>query len=252
MPHTLRPADDRGRPGATGIGPGLRAVFLDAGNTLVGIDYAVIVERLRSDGHQVSLPDVRVAEQRARVRLDPWLAAARSTERPDTFRLYYRYALENLGIAWDGAAERAVEDLRQAKPPYGLFSVLVPEAPAVLDRLRRRGFRLAVVSNSNGTVAELLGALGLASRVDAIVDSGVIGAEKPDPKIFAAAADAVGVRPEEAVHVGDLYAVDVVGARAAGCRAILLDPAGAWTGVDCATAPDLPAAAHLIEAMQAP
>jgi HAD superfamily hydrolase (TIGR01509 family) len=229
----------------------VRAVFLDAGNTLVGIDYAVIVERLRGDGHRVSLAQVRLAEQHARVRLDPWLAAAGSTERPDTFRLYYRYALEGLGIAWDAAAERAVEDLRHAKPPYGLFSVLVPEAPAVLDALRGGGLRLAVVSNSNGTVAELLGVLGLASRVDAIVDSGVVGAEKPDPKIFACAAAAVGVRPEEAVHVGDLYSVDVAGARAAGCRAILLDPAGAWTGVDCPTAPDLRAAARLIEAMRA-
>jgi putative hydrolase of the HAD superfamily len=230
----------------------LRAVFLDAGNTLVGIDYTVIAERLGRDGHRVSLAEVRLAEQRARVRLDPRLAAAGSTERPDTFRLYYRYALEGLGIPWDAAAERIVEDLRHAKPPFGLFSVLVPEAPAVLDGLRRRGLRLAVVSNSNGTVAELLQVLGLAAHVDAIVDSGVVGAEKPDPKIFGCAAAAVDVRPEEAVHVGDLYSVDVAGARAAGCRAILLDPAGAWTDVDCPTAPDLPAAARLIEAMAGP
>jgi HAD superfamily hydrolase (TIGR01509 family) len=228
----------------------LRAVFLDAGNTLVGLDYEVITERIRADGHRhVSVADVRTAEQRARARLDPHLAAARSTETLDTFRLYLRYTLDGLGIAWDPAAERLAGDLRAAKPPYGLWSTLVPEAPAVLDQLRRHGLRLVVVSNSNGSVADILRMVGLAGYLDAIMDSGLVGAEKPHPKIFETAAAAVGVRTDEAVHVGDLYSVDVVGARAAGCRAILLDPADVWRGVDCPTAPDLPGAAALIEGM---
>ena len=228
----------------------LRAVFFDAGNTLIGLDYEVIAERIRADGHPVTPAQVRHAEQRARARLDPHLGA-RSTEAPDTFRLYLRYTLDGLGVAWDAAAERMTDDLRRAKPPHGLWSTLVPEAPAVLGGLRQRGLRLVVVSNSNGSVADILQAVGLAGYLDAIVDSGRLGVEKPHPKIFEAAAAAVDVRPEEAVHVGDLYSVDVVGARAAGCRAILLDPAGVWRGVDCPTAPDLPAAARLIEAMAA-
>jgi HAD superfamily hydrolase (TIGR01509 family) len=226
----------------------LRAVFLDAGNTIIGLDYDVIAERIRADGHAVTPAEVRHAEQRARARLDPHLGA-RSTETQDTFRLYLRYTLDGLGVAWDAAAERIADDLRRAKPPHGLWSTLVPEAPAVLEALRGRGFRLAVVSNSNGSVADILQAVGLAEYLDAIMDSGRLGVEKPDPKIFEAAAAAVDVRPEEAVHVGDLYSIDVAGARAAGCRAILLDPAGVWVGVDCPTAPDLPAAARLIEAM---
>ncbi len=228
----------------------LRAVFFDAGNTLIGLDYEVIADRIRADGHAVTAARVRHAEQRARVRLDPHLGA-RSTETVDTFRLYLRYTLEALGVAWDASAERLSDDLRRAKPPHGLWSVLVPEAPPVLEALRRRGLRLVVVSNSNGSVADILRAVGLGDHLDAIVDSGRLGVEKPDPRIFEAAAAAVDVRPEEAVHVGDLYSVDVVGARAAGCRAILLDPAGVWRGVDCPTAPDLPAAARLIEAMAA-
>jgi len=123
-------------------------------------------------------------------------------------------------------------------------------APAALgQRLRPDGVRLAVVSNSNGTVAELLRVVGLAGHVDAVVDSRIVGVEKPDPRIFHHAAAVLEVLPEEAVHVGDLYSVDVLGARAAGCRAILLDPAGAWTAADCPKAADLPAAARLIEAM---
>ncbi|HEV8672770.1 MAG TPA: HAD-IA family hydrolase [Methylomirabilota bacterium] len=227
----------------------IRAVFLDAGNTLVGLDYALIADRVGAAGRPVEAAAIRLAEQRARVRLDPHFAAARSTETPDTFRLYLRYTLDGLGLPWDAATERAVEELRRVKPPFGLFSMPVPEAPAVLAALRRRGLRLAVVSNSNGTVTELLRTVGLADLVDAVVDSGAVGVEKPNPKIFACAAAAVGVALDEAVHVGDLYSVDIVGARAAGCRAILLDPAGAWADVDCPTAPDLTAAARLIDAM---
>jgi HAD superfamily hydrolase (TIGR01509 family) len=227
----------------------LRAVFFDAGNTILELDYEVIVDRIRAHGHAVPTARIRLAEQHARVQLDPHLARGRSTEAVDVFQLYLRYLLDHLGITVSAGPATLAEELWRATSPYGLWSVPAPEAPAVLDGLRRRGLALAVVSNSNGTVAEALRAAGLADRVDAIVDSAVVGAEKPDPRIFAHAAAAVGVRPEDAVHVGDLYAVDVLGARAAGCRAILLDPAGAWPPLDCPTAPDLPAAARLIAAL---
>lgn len=225
----------------------LRAVFLDAGNTLVGLDYGAIAARIEADGHAVDLDRLRAAEARARVRLDPHLAVRGSTEAVDVFACYVRYVLDELGIGWGGAGERIARDLRAADPP--LWSVLLPEAPGALETLRGLGLRLAVVSNSNGTVADLLGRLGLARWLDAVVDSGVVGVEKPDPRIFRHAADALGVLPEEAVHVGDLYSVDVLGARAAGAQAILLDPVGAWPVDDCPKAPDVAAAAELIARM---
>jgi len=225
----------------------VRAVFVDAGNTIVGLDYTLIAERIGAEGHAVSATAVRVAEERARVRLDRHFAD-RSTEGPDVFQLYFRYLLEGLDIPWGEEAERMAGDLRTTEP-FGLWSVAIPEAPAVLEGLRRQGLRLAVVSNSNGTVAEILHAVGLAPYFDAILDSAVVGFEKPDPRIFRHAAAALGVRAEEAVHVGDLYSVDVLGARSAGCRAILLDPSGAWPPTDCPKAADLAAAARLIEAM---
>lgn len=226
----------------------IRAVFVDAGNTIVSLDYDLIAARIRAHGHAATAESVRGAEERARVRLDAHFGPERSTEAPDVFLLYFRYVLEGLGIAWSAATERVAAELRTAKP-FGLWSVAMPAAPPVLEALRRRGLRLAVVSNSNGTVADVLDAIGLARYVDAIVDSGVVGFEKPDPRIFRHAATALGVRPEEAIHIGDLYSVDVLGARAAGCRAILLDPAGVWPATDCPKAADLPAAARLIEAM---
>jgi len=97
------------------------------------------------------------------------------------------------------------------------------------------------VSNSNGTVEEGLTALGLRALLDGVIDSAVVGVEKPDPGIFRHALELAGARPERVVHVGDLHAVDVLGARAAGLHAVLLDPYGDWDDVDCARTADLPA-----------
>jgi putative hydrolase of the HAD superfamily len=226
----------------------LRAVFLDAGNTLVGLDYDAIARCIGAECRPVTVTAVRLAEARARVRLDPELAA-RSTETPDVFARYVRHMLGELGIAWRDGGERLVAALRTANPPLGLWSVCLPEAPGALDALRGLGLRLAVVSNSDGTVARILETLDLARRVDVVVDSAVVGFEKPDPRIFRHAAERLGVEPREAVHVGDLYSVDVLGARAAGAAAILLDPAGAWTVADCPKAADVGAAARLIAGM---
>jgi HAD superfamily hydrolase (TIGR01509 family) len=242
---------DPDRPGGVGeeVALPLRAVFLDAGNTLVGLDYDTIARRIGAEGHPVEALAVRSAEARARVRLDPHLAARQSTETADVFTRYVRYVLEELGLGWGEGSERLVQDLRAVNPPFGLWSVCLPEAPGALEKLRRLGLRLAVVSNSNGTVARLLEALGLARWLDAVVDSGAVGFEKPDPRIFRHAASMLGVEPEEAVHVGDLYSVDVVGARAAGARAILIDPCGAWAVDDCPKARDVDDAARLIAQM---
>lgn len=100
-----------------------------------------------------------------------------------------------------------------------------------LERLRAAGLRLGVVSNSDGRVDAALRAAGLRDCFEVVVDSALFGAEKPDPAIFRAALDALGVAPVEALYVGDLYEVDVVGARAAGIEAILLLP-------ETAAAPD--------------
>ncbi|MBI2459959.1 MAG: HAD-IA family hydrolase [Candidatus Rokubacteria bacterium] len=227
----------------------IRAVLFDAGNTLLELDYAAIADRLRAEGHPVTPAAIRAAEHRARVRLDPHLAANASTESRDIFLLYTSYLLEGLGIASDGTAERVCAALREYNPPIGLWTVPAPGARPVLEALAGRGLRLAVVSNSNGSVEAILREVGLLGYLDAVVDSAVVGVEKPDPRIFRRATGALGVEPEEAVHIGDLYSVDVLGARAAGCRAILLDPAGAWPPLDCLTAPDLPAAVRLLDTL---
>ncbi|MST35102.1 HAD-IA family hydrolase, partial [Acidimicrobiaceae bacterium USS-CC1] len=96
-------------------------------------------------------------------------------------------------------------------------------------RLAAAGARLAVVSNSDGTVAATLAALALIPEGVPVLDSATVGVAKPDPAIFALALARLGVPAARAVHVGDVPSADVVGARAAGVRPLHLDPIG-WCG----------------------
>jgi putative hydrolase of the HAD superfamily len=101
-----------------------------------------------------------------------------------------------------------------------------PDAAPALDALRTRGLRLACVSNWDYALAEVLERCGLGDRFDAVVTSAGVGERKPDPRIFAAALDAVDCEPAEALHVGDTPAEDIEGASAAGIPALLLDRSG--------------------------
>jgi putative hydrolase of the HAD superfamily len=102
-----------------------------------------------------------------------------------------------------------------------------------LRRLRGAGLRLGVVSNSNGTVRQLMARLGFLELFEEVLDSAVEGVEKPDPRIFQRALERLEASPEESLFVGDIYNVDVVGGRGAGLRVVLVDEAGLYDGADC-------------------
>jgi FMN phosphatase YigB (HAD superfamily) len=105
--------------------------------------------------------------------------------------------------------------------------------PPALAALRARGLKLTVVSNANGKLRTLFERLALSGSVDCILDSHDEGIEKPDPRFFELALERSGAARETTIHVGDIYQIDVVGARAAGLRAVLLDEAGLYPGADC-------------------
>jgi putative hydrolase of the HAD superfamily len=105
-----------------------------------------------------------------------------------------------------------------------------PEVPGVLGELRARGHALAVVSNWDVSLHDVLASTGLSDLVDAVVTSAEVGAAKPDVAPFEAALAAVGGRAGDAWHVGDTFAEDVAGALAAGVRAVLVDREGTSAG----------------------
>ena len=97
------------------------------------------------------------------------------------------------------------------------------DVETVLRDLKSRGLKIGVVSNWDTRLKTISDGLGLTPLVDFIVVSAEVGVRKPDPGIFRMALDRAGVRPDEALHVGDLLEEDVEGARRAGVRAVLID-----------------------------
>jgi putative hydrolase of the HAD superfamily len=102
-----------------------------------------------------------------------------------------------------------------------------PEVPAALERLRAGGARLAVVSNWDVSLHDVLERTGLRALLDAVVISAELGVAKPDPAIFRAALERLGATAADAMHVGDSLEADVAGARAAGLEAVLVARNGA-------------------------
>jgi putative hydrolase of the HAD superfamily len=97
-------------------------------------------------------------------------------------------------------------------------------AAQMLEKLRQGGYRLGVVSNFDYRLYGILEGLRLSNYFDSITLSSEAGWAKPDPRIFTVALAQHGTAPEEALHVGDSADLDAIGARAAGIRAVLLDP----------------------------
>jgi putative hydrolase of the HAD superfamily len=96
----------------------------------------------------------------------------------------------------------------------------------LLEKLKRKGVVLGVVSNWDSRLSETLADIGLARHFDFILASTVVGSAKPDRKIFAEALKRSGVRSEDACHIGDEPLTDIEGAGRAGVDAILIDRTG--------------------------
>jgi len=226
--------------------PLLRAIFFDAGNTLIRMDYAAIAAALAARGAARMVEEVQRAEWAARPRLDATLAPGGSTESRATGERYLRLVLAGLGVT-DEATVAAMTAWRSAyNPPVGLWTVAEPRAVEALAAVRAAGCGAGVISNSNGTIRSILESLDLTRRLEFVLDSSEVGVEKPDARIFGLALERAGVAPEAAAYVGDLYSVDVLGARGAGIRAVLLDPGDVWGARDCLVARDVAEAVRLI------
>jgi len=205
----------------------MTAILLDALGTLVEFaDPAPALRRGLAEGH-----GVEVSEDDARAAVRAEIA-------------FYR---REHGAAGDAAAlarlRRACADVVRDSlgldvPAGELVATVVDsfrfvpfaEVPGVLDELRARGHALAVVSNWDVSLHEVLERTGLRPRVDAVVVSAEIGAAKPDPEPFRRALAAVGADAADALHAGDQIYEDVAGARAAGVRPVLVARGGRARG----------------------
>ncbi len=223
----------------------LDTVFFDAGNTFLSMDFDRVAAAGANLGFSCTGEALERAEAAARPGLSAALAARGTTEGDGAFRAYLEAILARLPPADRGSADPSSLAATLAERLFvpgrndQLWNRRLPGRRAALERIRALGYRMVVVSNSDGSMARTVERLGLTSLFDGLVDSTVAGFEKPDPRIFEKALALVGARPERTLHVGDLHAADVVGAYAAGVHAVLLDPWDDWPRVDCPKVADL-------------
>jgi len=157
-------------------------------------------------------------------------AGAGSTEKLK--REFYSTLLPELGVS-DAQLASAVECALKLAHEEMLWRSADETTASTLARLKARGLKLAVVSNSDGRIDIALEKAGIAHLLDFSIDSFNVGVEKPNARIFRIATDRAGVDPHEAAYVGDLYSVDVVGSRSAGLIPILYDPFEFNADADC-------------------
>jgi putative hydrolase of the HAD superfamily len=101
-----------------------------------------------------------------------------------------------------------------------------PDVGPALSAMERAGLRLAVISNWVWGGPELIHDLELARHFETLIVSARVGFQKPHEGIFRLALERMGVSPHEAIHVGDSYLADVLGARRVGIRPVLIDRSG--------------------------
>lgn len=208
--------------------PNTKAVCFDFYNTLVRFDpprEQVQVKACAEFGITLEPQAVcraYLAADEFMVKENARLSLANRSEE-ETHRFWSEY--EGIVIRGAGAeaspdvALRVFQRVRQLGGGFALFEDVLP----ALAALKARGVKLGMISNLHRDLGELSTRLGMAQYFDFYVNSGEAGAEKPDPRVFLAALKKAGSKPEETIHVGDQYHSDVIGAKAAGMRAILVD-----------------------------
>jgi putative hydrolase of the HAD superfamily len=209
----------------------IRAVFFDAGQTLLDADPpvdAVYRSTFAAFGVTASVETVReavretwreVADRRARGDPDWAIGAGEAA-------FWRRFVAEVFSRAGGGELpDELLSGLVRHFRKAAHWRVY-PEVPEVLETLRREGLTLLVVSNWDSSLPPLLEQLGLTPFFDDVVVSTLVGASKPSREIFEIALRRAGVPASEALHVGDSLHDDYHGAKAAGLAALLVDRAG--------------------------
>lgn len=214
----------------------LETLFLDAGNTLISVNFERVVQTLAHHNIQTTPTELERSEAAARPHLSRAIEEDRdSTEGEKGFRRYVTHVLQQLPATRSLSIEEQLDLVSAITPELfkpgqslDLWNRVIPGVPEALARLRDSGRQLIVVSNSDGSIEGGLQDMGLAPYFTHILDSALVGVEKPDPRIFEEALRLAGTAPDRALHVGDIYDVDVVGAQNAGAHALLVDPFDDW------------------------
>jgi putative hydrolase of the HAD superfamily len=201
--------------------PKPEVILFDVGNTLLFPNWERILAPLRELDIVPSPEQLQAIERRTKNEFDELVT--HGTVDHGFWQLFYSHLLELLQVPQNGVGRALNEATRQSAN----WDRIRPGTREALDEIGSK-YRIGVISNADGKIAEVLKVCGICDCFFSITDSGIIGHEKPHPAIFAAALRSMDVAPQKAVYVGDVYSVDYLGATNAGMQAVLFDVAGAY------------------------
>ena len=201
----------------------IEVIFFDVGGTLLFPDHEKTLVPLWDRGVRPTEAQLLVAERAARKEMDQIVSQTAKVDQ-SYWDTYYSRLLQELRIDDPALHSELVKLVRTSAN----WSRMLPGTFEVLSSLKAK-YRLAVISNSDGHMGERLASLGFAPYFQHVTDSGNVGHEKPAPQIFQAALSAMSVQADRALYLGDIYAVDYVGAEKAGMKPVLIDIAGAYS-----------------------
>ena len=210
----------------------IRYLLLDAGGTVVFPNQNTLAEVAGACGHATTPEALFEAMCRVLHRYDTlWREGGEIV--PVTAPPLFREIYETARVPAEAAAQCAIE-VKVRHEEISLWTYTYPWVKPALERIRDAGWPMAIVSNSDGRVNEHLVDCGLGRFFEQVFDSAIVGIEKPDPRFFQHALTQLGLEPHEALYVGDIFCVDVLGANRAGIGAVHLDALGLyrdWPGV---------------------
>jgi putative hydrolase of the HAD superfamily len=200
----------------------LKTIFFDVGNTLLFPNWDRILAALHQRNVLPTLDQLQSFERKTKNEFDAILESGSAVDHGFWY-MFYAHLMESLEIEDPPLLDQLVADTRISAN----WCIIRPGARDALLRLANKN-RLGVISNADGKIAQVLERCGIADCFEVIIDSGIVGSEKPHPAIFAAALRAMRSAPGESLYVGDIYSVDYLGAKATGMEAILMDVCGAY------------------------
>ena len=205
----------------------MRAVTFDFGQTLAELDHDFLMRRVHTFGAELD----PVASHAATVTAWHAYGAAKALGHARAWQAMMLAILRGGNVrkiraeAADPAyAEKIAQLLWDAQPTQNLWRKPIAGMFELAAELAAQQVPIAIISNSEGHLAQLVEELGYGALFPVVIDSGRVGVDKPDPRIFQLAAEALGVQLAEIVHVGDAWEADVLGARAAGAQAVWYAP----------------------------
>jgi HAD superfamily hydrolase (TIGR01549 family) len=197
-------------------------VLFDVGNTLLFPNWPRILKPLQERGILATGDQLQATERKTKKEWDELVLERHRADR-SFWDSFYGHLLQLFDLS-DRSLQQKLTELTARSAN---FDQIRPGTRQILERIGRR-YRIGVISNADGRVADVLAQCGIRDCFLNITDSGVVGHEKPHPAIFEAALRAMKVAPEQALYVGDLYCVDYAGATNAGMQALLFDVSGTY------------------------